>query len=65
MFAANAFSMDYVVDPDKSVPGEDFEGIGIGMVSRPSFCDRTTQRGDKLKVHFNASLGDGKVFETR
>jgi len=64
ILATNALAMDYVVDPEKKSSKEEFQGVGIGMVSRPSYCERTTQRGDKLQVHFNASMGDGKVFET-
>lgn len=62
--ASSALGMDYG-DGEKGAPLKDgFEGVGIGMVSRPAFCERTTQRGDKLKVNFNASMADGKVFET-
>eukprot|EP00794_Sanderia_malayensis_P017399 gene17399-19142_t len=62
---ANVLALDYVIDPEKKASTkEDFQGIGIGLVSRPAYCERTTQRGDKLTVHFNASMADGKVFET-
>ena len=52
-----------MVNPDSSQ--KDYDGIGIGMVKRPPYCDRTTRKGDKLRVHFNGTLPDGSVFESR
>ncbi|XP_065656187.1 FK506-binding protein 2 [Hydra vulgaris] len=52
----------YIVHPDGS---KEFDGIGIGIVSRPTLCEKTTQNGDLLKVHFNGSLGDKTVFDDR
>jgi len=54
-----------------AVPDEDakkkteFDGVGIGLVTRPKVCDKTTAKGDLLRVNFNASIGDGTVFESR
>jgi len=42
-----------------------FDGVGIGLVTRPRNCKKTTRRGDLVRVTFNVSIGDGKAFETR
>ena len=55
-------AVEYIVNPGDS---KEFDGVGIGMVSRPSYCDKTTKVGDLLRVHFNGTLGDGSAFEDR
>ena len=59
---ATVEGLRYIINPDGS---KEFDGVGIGIVSRPSSCDKTTQNGDLLKVHFNGSLGDKTVFDDR
>lgn len=58
-------AVQYNAVPDSDAPQKDFDGVGIGLVSRPKVCEKTTKRGDLLRVNFNASIGDGTVFETR
>jgi len=58
-------AVQYNAVPDEEAKKTEFDGVGIGLVSRPKVCDKTTKRGDLLRVNFNASIGDGTVFETR
>jgi len=44
---------------------DEFDGVGIGLVDRPKLCEKTTKKGDLVRVNFNASIGDGTVFEER
>merc|ERR1712226_19030 len=60
-FAARR-SLDEVENKD-----EPFDGVGIGLVSRPKYCEKKTKKGDLLRVTFNASTGhegEGKSFDT-
>ena len=61
MIVAKSYAVDYVINPDKT---KDFDGIAITKLHQPTYCDKRTKTGDRLKVHFNASLPDGKVFES-
>ena len=54
---------DYIVNPDGSK--KEFDGVGIGIVQRPSHCSRTSQKGDLVKVYFNCTLADGTVMDKR
>lgn len=54
---------DYVVKEDEDKKEDDV--VGIGLVYRPSDCgERTTRKGDLLRVYFNGSLADGSFFDT-
>ena len=44
---------------------EMYGGVGIGLISRPALCERTTKDGDLLRVRFNGTLGDGTPFDTK
>lgn len=37
---------------------EEFDGVGIALVERPTECERPTRKGDLIKVTFNATIGD-------
>lgn len=58
-------AVQYNAVPDDEKKDEEFSGVGIGLITRPRVCDKTTKKGDLLRVTFNASIGDGHVFETR
>ena len=55
-------AVQYVVDPEGK---KDFEGVGIGLVSRPTYCEKTTRKGDLMRVYFNGTLGDGSIVDNR
>jgi len=54
-------AVKYVAQPDDNA---DFDGVGIGILYRPSVCEKTTVKGDLMRVYFNGTLGDGSPFET-
>jgi hypothetical protein len=54
---------DYLVNPDGSK--KEYDGIGIGLVNRPDYCDRTVQKGDRVKVNFNCTLSDGSLIDNK
>ncbi|XP_047137676.1 FK506-binding protein 2 [Hydra vulgaris] len=49
----------------KNHASEMFGGVGIGLISRPAVCERTTKDGDLLRLRFNGTLGDGTPFDTK
>ena len=61
LLVANTFAVDYVLHPDKD---KDFDGIAITNLKTIDHCTRRTKTGDKLKVHFNATMPDGKLIES-
>lgn len=61
VFIANAIAVDYVLHPDKE---KDFDGIAITNLKPVPHCTRKTKTGDRLKVHFNATMPDGKLIES-
>ncbi|XP_066917710.1 uncharacterized protein [Clytia hemisphaerica] len=56
------FADDYLVNPDGS--RKEYDGIGIGLINRPNYCDRTIQKGDRVRMNFNCTLGDGYVIDS-
>lgn len=58
---ASTFAVDYVLHPDKE---KDFDGIAITKLKSAEHCTRKTKTGDRLKVHFNATMPDGKLIES-
>ena len=61
LFIANTLAVDYVLHPDKD---KDFDGIAITNLKSVDYCPRKTKSGDRLKVHFNATMPDGKLIES-
>ena len=61
LFVANTFAVDYVLHPDKN---RDFDGIAVTNIKTARDCTRKTKIGDRLKVHFNATMPDGKLIES-
>lgn len=58
-------SLEETEKPSKDEP---FDGVGIGLINRPKYCEKTTKKGDLVRVTFNASTGhegEGKSFDTR
>jgi len=41
----------------KKEKDEDFDGVSIGLVSKPKVCDKKTKKGDNIRVTFNVSTG--------
>jgi len=41
----------------KKEKDEDFDGVSIGLVSKPKVCDKKSKSGDSIRVTFNVSTG--------
>lgn len=47
------------------VESQDDDGLVIDVVEKPSTCDRVSQNGNLLKVHYTGYLANGTEFDTR
>ena len=61
----HAVQYNSVPDEEAKDTQAEFDGVGIGLVSRPKVCDKTTARGDLLRVTFNGTIGDGTVLDSK